>query len=300
MSVQKKKGVIESMLKWDIGGPGGMPPQGIDPDTFATQYAQQNGISVEEAKQQLKARFGDPAQRGMSMDESIPGLQFSGEGATLEFNPYGGIPQDPAKLEQFVEKGARQAGCTPQEFAKMMGIPDRQVPKSQGVKSTLTTTNISTSSAYGTEETADDDVRLSSKDKKEWIKNYRAEHNCSKKEAKEAFKQEYEYDVMSRKDAKAWIKDYMSKNNCSKKEAKKAFREKFGYNVPLSTAETIGRALVFPVFGTAVALGAAPVAGAVGLAMGGGTALAGGISTALSGALTGTSSSDLVYRHKNE
>lgn len=33
---------------------------GINPDAFAQQYANQNGISLEEAKAQLKAKYGDP------------------------------------------------------------------------------------------------------------------------------------------------------------------------------------------------------------------------------------------------
>lgn len=39
---------------------------------------------------------------------------------------------------------------------------------------------------------------------------------------------------MSRKVAKAWVKQYQEDNNCSKKEAKAAFKEQFGYNVPAS------------------------------------------------------------------
>ena len=39
---------------------------------------------------------------------------------------------------------------------------------------------------------------------------------------------------MSRKEAKAWVKEYQESNNCSKKEAKAAFKEKFGYDVPAS------------------------------------------------------------------
>jgi hypothetical protein len=50
------------MLEFQVGSLGGSPnpPQGIDPDTYAQQYATENGISLEEAKQQLKAKFGDP------------------------------------------------------------------------------------------------------------------------------------------------------------------------------------------------------------------------------------------------
>lgn len=36
------------------------PIRGMDPNTYAMQYAQQNGISFDEAKQQLRAKYGDP------------------------------------------------------------------------------------------------------------------------------------------------------------------------------------------------------------------------------------------------
>ena len=34
--------------------------KGMDPETYAQQYAEQNGISVEEARAQLKAKYGEP------------------------------------------------------------------------------------------------------------------------------------------------------------------------------------------------------------------------------------------------
>lgn len=36
------------------------PNPSIDPDTYAKNYAAQNGISVDEAKEQLKAQYGEP------------------------------------------------------------------------------------------------------------------------------------------------------------------------------------------------------------------------------------------------
>lgn len=54
-------------LEFNVGGPkkndganGQLPPKDMDPDAYAQQYAKENGISVEEAKAQLKAKFGDP------------------------------------------------------------------------------------------------------------------------------------------------------------------------------------------------------------------------------------------------
>lgn len=36
--------------------------QQINPDSYAQKYAEQNNISLEEAKQELRAKFGDPSQ----------------------------------------------------------------------------------------------------------------------------------------------------------------------------------------------------------------------------------------------
>lgn len=39
-----------------VGGPG----PGMDPDSYAKIYAQKHGITLEEAKAELRAKFGDP------------------------------------------------------------------------------------------------------------------------------------------------------------------------------------------------------------------------------------------------
>ena len=49
----------------------GMGP--MDPNAYAQKYAQQKGISVEQAKQELRATHGDPQQ-----PQGADGLQFGG------------------------------------------------------------------------------------------------------------------------------------------------------------------------------------------------------------------------------
>ena len=65
--------------------------------------------------------------------------------------------------------------------------------------------------ASGLMESISHKEELTKKDRKAWIKNYQETHNCSKKEAKNAFEAEFEkLDKMSQKtnvDAK-----YISKN----------------------------------------------------------------------------------------
>ena len=62
-------------------GPSSGPPQGVDPNQYAMQYAKQNGISLEEAKQQLKAKFGDPNNRQVGTPQAIPKNDNSISGA---------------------------------------------------------------------------------------------------------------------------------------------------------------------------------------------------------------------------
>lgn len=45
---------------------------------------------------------------------------------------------------------------------------------------------------------------------------------------------EEEPQKMSRKEAKEWIKQYKEEHGCSKKEAKAAFHQEFGYKIPKS------------------------------------------------------------------
>lgn len=71
-------------------------------------------------------------------------------------------------------------------------------------------------------------------ERKALIKYYQ-EQGYSKKEAEELFESKADkIDKMSRKEAKKWCKEYMEKNRCSKKEAREAFKQEFGYSVPLS------------------------------------------------------------------
>jgi hypothetical protein len=72
------------MLEFEITNFGSSPnpPQGIDPDAYAQQYATENGISLEEAKQRLKAKFGDPQK---------PNSTFVPNGSNITFEQAHGL-----------------------------------------------------------------------------------------------------------------------------------------------------------------------------------------------------------------
>lgn len=197
---------------------GGRPPQGVDPNTYAQQYANEKGITFEQAKTELKAKYGDPQQRGMSMNEGLPGLQFGGQGAPLGFNPYGGIPQDPAILEQFVENGARQAGCTPQEFARMLGIPPKKANNSTGETSQSVS---STTSAT---------VNTTKSENSEKVENkIYTSFDAVKADAEKIYKSDIQYDTTysERKKIRRLTNDYMNTIDTYTKEYIKEHKQDY-------------------------------------------------------------------------
>ena len=50
-----------------LGQLGGFFKMGMDPNAHAQKYAKQNGISLEDAKNELKAKHGDPQQPQQSI-----------------------------------------------------------------------------------------------------------------------------------------------------------------------------------------------------------------------------------------
>ncbi len=109
---------------------GNRPPQ-MDPDAYAIQYAKENGISLEDAKAQLRSKFGDPNPPSVFMAN---GFQFSGTGKEAEINPWGVPTDDPEKLAAFVKNGAKKTGMDEKEFAAMSGLPPREEKDAEDAK----------------------------------------------------------------------------------------------------------------------------------------------------------------------
>lgn len=103
-----------------VNGTGSEPPK-MNPDLYAQQYASEKNISLEEAKAQLKSKYGDPESASIF----TKGFQFSGTGAEVKINPFGALTDDPEKLAAFVKNGAKETGVTEKEFAEMVGLPPK-------------------------------------------------------------------------------------------------------------------------------------------------------------------------------
>lgn len=115
---------------------GGMPP--MDPNAYAQRYAQENGISLDDAKNQLRARFGDPQKPNSTFapePQNIPrgaiGPVFSyrTDGANFNYNASDFRNINPQEMEKLVEQEAKRNGMSPQDFAYAIGLPPRQEPQ---------------------------------------------------------------------------------------------------------------------------------------------------------------------------
>ena len=65
-----------------------LPPEG-DPDAYAQKYADEHGITVEEAKKELRSKYGDPQQPTQPSVFMEPRAQiYTDSGEPLYSNPY--------------------------------------------------------------------------------------------------------------------------------------------------------------------------------------------------------------------
>ncbi|MBQ8458984.1 hypothetical protein IJ541_02650 [bacterium] len=205
------------MFDYGVSFQGGMTPPKGDPETVAMQYARQNGISLEQARDELRAKYGDPQPPQMGMNNGLlaPAKQPQLPQGAKEITG-NEIPADPAQLEQYIKDGAKKAGCSEQEFAQMIGLPRRN------------------------------QRRLQSEVRDDFVNDYLANNpQATKKEAKHSFYQQF---PTTRKQAKAWIKEYRLQTGASKKEAKIAFEDTFGYKVPSSNLSKLGKGLILAPF----------------------------------------------------
>ena len=77
-----------------ISNVGPLPPGG-DPDAFAQKYADEHGITLEEAKEELRSKYGDPQQPTQPSIYMEPRAQiYTDSGEPLYSNPYSAMGLD--------------------------------------------------------------------------------------------------------------------------------------------------------------------------------------------------------------
>ncbi len=112
-----------------FGGP-------MDPNALAQAYANENGISsLDEAKAQLRAKFGDPQKPNSTFapePQNIPRgaigpvFAYRPDGTNYSYNPADFSMQTPQDLEKLVRNEAKRNGMSEQDFALKLGLPPRE------------------------------------------------------------------------------------------------------------------------------------------------------------------------------
>ena len=100
-----------------LGGPQ------MDPNAHAQVYAKENGISLDEAKAQLRAKFGDPQKPNSTF---APIFTYRPDGTNYNYNPADFSMQTPQDLEKLVRNEAKRIGISEQDFALELGLPPRE------------------------------------------------------------------------------------------------------------------------------------------------------------------------------
>ena len=112
-----------------LGGPQ------MDPNAYAQVYAKENGINIDEAKTQLRAKFGDPQKPNSTFapePQNIPRgaigpvFTYRTDGTNYNYNPTDFSIQTPQDMEKLVRNEAKRNGMSEQDFALALGLPPRE------------------------------------------------------------------------------------------------------------------------------------------------------------------------------
>ena len=132
-----------------------LPPRNVDPDTYAKQYASENNISLDKAREELRSKFGDP----QAPDESV---------STVNNIP--SVSSDSMDLDEFE------------------GLDDKVDSKSSVLESLRTLLSMLTGK---TEKAKRPDKSKEKQDPDAYAQQYANEHNISLEEAKAELKKQH-------------------------------------------------------------------------------------------------------------
>lgn len=137
--------------------------RGPNPDDYAQIYANQNNLSLEDAKAELKSKYGDPTQDGSNAPSIFNSLSTSAD----EFIKVGDIGMDP---DVFAQQYADENGITLDEakakLEELYGKPE-EMSRADDME-------------------FDQDI-----DPDYYVKLYAAENNITYEEAKAYFEEHY-------------------------------------------------------------------------------------------------------------
>lgn len=209
----------------DIGGLRPLAP-GLtgNPEADAMRYAQAKGISLDEAKAELKSKFGDPKP-------PVQNSVFANQSQLMQMQLQN-MPQV-SSLFNFLVPQTTQQPPAPQ-------TPEQMLCAKYGIPPEITAQGDDAIRKYA----QDNNISLPAKENSTTSASTRTTDTTSTTTATTNNTEESDSssteNKMSRKEAKAWVKAYRKEHNCSKKEAKAAFEKEFGYEYPKANTKWIG------------------------------------------------------------
>lgn len=104
------KNFIKNIIDMVKGNGEGRPDQGVDPEVYAQEYADENGITLDEAKAELKEKFGEPVkpEEGKTAEttEAVkPDPGIDPEAYAQQYADEKGITLEEAKAELSAQHG---------------------------------------------------------------------------------------------------------------------------------------------------------------------------------------------------
>lgn len=185
-----------------------------NPEADAKNYADANGISLDEAKEQLRARYGEPWMFGNNQvqwrgDMGTPIPMIVSMGGRQPFSLAG---LQPEQLAAYVSNFASANNMSEKDAARMLGLPDRDANKpssastTQSSVATASTASTSTVSSTSTSSPSGDFDNLSRSRKKE-LASWRSDfYDAYKKEYKSKYPDKKERALRLRMDSYEYLK----------------------------------------------------------------------------------------------
>lgn len=201
-----------------------------NPEADAQAYANANGISVDEAKSQLKSQFGDPQQPMMpQMFGTNNQVWTGGMGTPIPMvprmegpQPFAPVAQSPEQLSAYVSNFATVNNISEKDAARLLGLPDRDVNKPSETNSNQTETSSSTETQ--TKAVADyskKEIKQIQNDYRENVKEYVKAH---KKEYKAKYPDKNERMAKLYEDAEAYAENKWVEANPNSEFPKSRFK----------------------------------------------------------------------------
>lgn len=217
--------------------PAGMNFSG-NPEVDAANYARQRGITIDAAKNELRAQYGDPVPPQQNQGTAPVWNSQKESNVTPQQRellskgiPAETIAQGDDAIRKYAQehnidiqaKSSKEFSLVPQSTPTEAKVsPEQAELLNKGIPQSVINQGDDTIRKYAQEHNSDIPVKG----------NVSSSSTSAASSGTASSTKTAHSERMTRKQAKAWMKEYSRQNKCSKKEAKAAFEEQFGYKVP--------------------------------------------------------------------